>query len=448
MEKTIIIHESNLNAYAEKLAELNAKFSKKNLPLIVSTCTKEPLGNDKEKTYEFTLTSEFNQTNLEGIDVKYEGIVSLVEQNENDCVYSFESPVITRILSSGCKCDECGKKIARNKYIVFSKTGKEVESRDDLIVLGTSCAKNYVPFDVESYFFSLAYEFDELAEFDEMGGSYSYRSNSTDIYDLFTATVACSDNLKVYEKEGVTKRNVFGWIVDEKIDNYGNTYRKEYPLPQNPISWEDMKKWIAESFDNNDMNNFILNARSAFYYTNNDGSRELRARIPNQFVGIAIYGFIYAKKNHDKIVAKKIVEEKRMADNAKVEYYGAVKDKFELELTFDKIFGFETAYGYQYIILFHDDNNHVFKWSASNGMYKAENEFGKEEYFDYEIGHKYLMKGTIKGHDEYKGLKQTVITRCKVLNDFIGRKLVKSLAKEESSEVAEYEDPLEVFNIA
>ena len=436
MEKTIIIHESNLNAYAEKLAELNAKFSKKNLPLIVSTCTKEPSENDKEKTYEFTLTSEFNQTNLKGIDVKYEGVVSLVEQNESDRVYSFESPVITRILSNGCKCDECGKKIARNKYIVFSKVGKKVESREDLVVLGTSCAKNYVPFDVESYFLSLAYDFGELEEFNEFGGSYSYRLNSQDIIDLFTATVAVSDNLKVYEKEGVTKSNVFGWIANAKIDNYGNTYRNEYPLPQNPISWEDMKEWIAESFDNNEMNDFIMNARSAFYRTNNDGSRELRERIPNQFAGIAIYGFIHAKKNHDKMVAKKIAEEKRIADNAKVEYYGAVGDKFELTLTFDKSFGFEGAYGYQYILLFRDEENHVFVWKTANGN------LGKNfNWAEYEVGQKYLIKGTVKSHDEYKNVKQTVITRCKVLDDFNKKEEPKDVV----ATVVDYEDPFETL---
>ena len=39
------------------------------------------------------------------------------------------------------------------------------------------------------------------------------------------------------------------------------------------------------------------------------------------------------------------------------------------------------------------------------------------------IGHKYLIKGTIKNHEEYRGAKQTVITRCKVVDDFIERNI-------------------------
>jgi hypothetical protein len=33
------------------------------------------------------------------------------------------------------------------------------------------------------------------------------------------------------------------------------------------------------------------------------------------------------------------------------------------------------------------------------------------------------MRGTVKAHNKYKDVKQTVITYCKVLNDFINRKV-------------------------
>ena len=138
-------------------------------------------------------------------------------------------------------------------------------------------------------------------------------------------------------------------------------------------------------------------------------------------------------------------------ENAKVEYFGAVGDKFERVLTFDKTFGFEGAYGFTYIHLFHDDEGHQFKWSSANGNYKvkyAKNvTYGGIEYVEFEVGHKYLMKGSIKAHNEYKGVKQTVITRCKVLNDFIERKVeVKENLKGEAvARVVEYEDPFETL---
>ena len=134
-----------------------------------------------------------------------------------------------------------------------------------------------------------------------------------------------------------------------------------------------------------------------------------------------------------------------------VEYYGVVGDKFELTLTFDKSFGFEGAYGFTYIHLFHDDENHVFAWSSSNGSYKVEYAknvtWGGIEYVEYEVGHKYLIKGSIKDHREYRNVKQTVITRCKVLDDFIERKVeVKENLKGDTvARVVEYEDPFNTF---
>ena len=460
MENIVIrIHEDNLSIFNEKLKELNSKFSKKGLPLInCSMGQKEMFHVDewsKEKTpytlYVATLSSDFNQTNLSGVDVEFEGVVSLVEGNENDKIFTFKNINYSSLLAN-CSCDKCHKKIGRNKYLVFSKVGKEVETRDDLVVLGTSCAKDYFPFSVESYFGFLESAFEELGSYDEfsgsLGGCSSHYHTLSAIYD---ATLACTSNLKFYEKEGVTKGNVLGWLNNLKIDKC-TYYRDAYPMPSNPIPFEDVISWIKDMYDTDEfVSDFHTNARSVFFKTLDDGTREMRNEINEKYMGIAVYAFFSAKQNHDKMVAKKIAEEERAKANAEVEYYGAVGDKFELTLTFDKSFGFEGAYGFTYIHLFHDDENHLFKWSSSNGTYKVEYDktadFGGVEHCEFEVGHKYLMKGTVKAHNEYKNVKQTVITRCKVLDDFINRKVeVKENLKGDTvARVVEYEDPFDTF---
>ena len=460
MENKIIrIHKDNLSIFNEKLADLNKKFAKKGLPLI--NCSMEKTERyhvdewSKEKTpytlYVATLSSDFNNTNLSGVDVEFEGVVSLVEGNENDKIFTFKNINYSSLLAN-CSCDKCHKKIGRNKYLVFSKVGKEVETRDDLVVLGTSCAKDYFPFSVESYFGFLESAFEELGSYDEfsgsLGGCSSHYHTLSAIYD---ATLATTDNLKCYEKEGVTKCNVLGWLNNLKMDKY-TYYRDAYPMPSNPIPFEDVISWIKDMYDTDEfVSDFHTNARSVFFKTLDDGTREMRNEINEKYMGIAVYAFFSAKQNHDKMVAKKIAEEERAKANAEVEYYGAVGDKFELTLTFDKSFCFEGAYGFTYIHLFHDDEGHQFKWSSSNGTYKVEYDktadFGGIEYCEFEIGHKYLMKGTVKAHNEYKGVKQTVITRCKVLDDFINRKVeVKENLKGNTvARVVEYEDPFDTF---
>ena len=462
MENIVIrIHEDNLSIFNEKLKELNSKFSKKGLPLINCSMEQKEMFHvdewSKEKTpytlYVATLSSDFNQTNLSGVDVEFEGVVSLVEGNENDKIFTFKNINYSSLLAN-CSCDKCHKKIGRNKYLVFSKVGKEVETRDDLVVLGTSCAKDYFPFSVESYFGFLESAFEELGSYDEfngsLGGCSSHYHTLSAIYD---ATLACTSNLKCYEKEGVTKGNVLGWLNNLKMDKC-TYYRDAYPMPSNPIPFEDVISWIKDMYDTDEfVSDFHTNARSVFFKTLDDGTREMRNEINEKYMGIAVYAFFSAKQNHDKMVAKKIAEEERAKANAEVEYYGAVGDKFELTLTFDKSFGFEGAYGFTYIHLFHDDENHVFAWSSSNGTYQCWCKTnGKDGFLEYEVGKKYILKGTIKAHKEYRNVKQTVITRCKVLKDeyeshvFNKKEIEKVVKSKESAEnVVSYVDPFDTL---
>ena len=461
MENIVIrIHQDNLSIFNEKLKELNKKFAKKGLPLINCSMTEEEHYSVDEWTkekipytlYVATLSSDFNNTNLSGVDVEFCGVVSLVEGNENDKIFTFKNINYSNLLAN-CSCDKCHKKIGRNKYLVFSKVGKKVETRDDLVVLGTSCAKDYFPFSVESYFGYLESAFEKLGSYDEFSGSFGgCSSHYHTLSAIYTATLACNDNLKCYEKEGVTKGNVLGWLNNLKMDKY-TYYRDAYPIPSNPIPFEDVISWVKDMYDTDEfVSDFHTNARSVFFKTLDDGTREMRNEINEKYMGIAVYAFFSAKQNHDKMVAKKIAEEERAKANAEVEYYGAVGDKFELTLTFDKSFGFEGAYGFTYIHLFHDDENHVFAWSSSNGNYKVEYAknvtWGGIEYVEYEVGHKYLIKGSIKDHREYRNVKQTVITRCKVLDDFIERKVeVKENLKGDTvARVVEYEDPFETMD--
>ena len=460
MENIVIrIHEDNLAIFNEKLADLNAKFSKKGLPLINCSMEQKEMYRVDEWTkqkfpytlYVATLSSDFNQTNLSGIDVEFEGVVSLIEKEESSKIYTFKNINYSSLLEN-CKCDKCGKKISRNKYLVFSKVGKEVEARDDLVVLGTSCVKEYFPFSIESYFGFLESAFEELGSYDEFDGSFGGRaSHYHTISEVYTATLACTQNLKVYEKEGVTKNNVLGWLKDLKIDKY-DYYRDVYQIPSNPIPFEDVISWVRDTLDKSTeelRSDFEINARSVFFKTLDDGTREVRNEIHEKYMGIAVYTMYSAKQNHDKMVAKKIAEENRAVENAKVEYYGAVKDKFELELTFDKIFGFDSAYGYQYIILFHDEENHVFKWSTNKGTYQCWCKTnGRDGFLEYEVGKKYTLKGTIKAHEEYHNVKQTVITRCKVLNDgyeshVFSKKEVEMILQSKKSVNEESSDPFD-----
>lgn len=396
-ELSVVIHNSNWSLFLSRIDEINKKFAKKSLPLVTYSVKEESLENRTVSVF-----SSFNQTNLKGTDVTFEGVVSLVDNNEDSKVFTFSNPLIPNLIADSCECEECHKRVTRSKYLVFSKTS-DIKTRSDLIVLGKTCAKNYFPFSVDSYFSGLSEEFDSLYnEFDEYHGSGSFLLNSVELSELFFVTGMVTDNFKVYESSGVTKDKVWDIINGKKSDKY---------YEPTSIEWDTMKEWLYDAYkDVEDKGSFNDNIHSIIF----DSDNNLRSRISNKFSGLAIYSFVGAKKFHEKMEQKKL----EALESSKVEYYGNVGDKFELSLIFDKSFGFETQFGFQYIHIFRDEENHVFKWSTSHGTYLAYHKTnGRCDYLEFESGKSYTIKGSIKAHEEYKGTKQTVITRCKVLKD-------------------------------
>ena len=78
-----------------------------------------------------------------------------------------------------------------------------------------------------------------------------------------------------------------------------------------------------------------------------------------------------------------------------------VGDKVELSLTVKRVSGYDTAYGWTSVYTMEDSEGNVFVWKT------APKDMEKDET--------YHMKGTVKENSEWNGIKQTVLTRCKML---------------------------------
>lgn len=86
------------------------------------------------------------------------------------------------------------------------------------------------------------------------------------------------------------------------------------------------------------------------------------------------------------------------------EYVGEVGKKVELNAEYVKCYMFETHYTYS------GELNFIYKFVTNGNTLTWKT--GKN--LDLEEGATYSIKGTIKEHKEYKGDKQTVLTRCKI----------------------------------
>jgi hypothetical protein len=87
------------------------------------------------------------------------------------------------------------------------------------------------------------------------------------------------------------------------------------------------------------------------------------------------------------------------------EYVGNIGDKIAATVTFMGVHTYTTHFTYygetNYIYTFADENGNTLVWKTS-------------KFQELNDGEKYTVKGTIKEHNEYKGDKQTALTRCKI----------------------------------
>lgn len=72
-------------------------------------------------------------------------------------------------------------------------------------------------------------------------------------------------------------------------------------------------------------------------------------------------------------------------------------------LTLDFVTGYSTEFGYTTVLKFRATNGAIIVWKASN-----------TEIERADVGKRYTLAGSIKAHVEYKGEKQTVMSRCDV----------------------------------
>lgn len=174
-------------------------------------------------------------------------------------------------------------------------------------------------------------------------------------------TFEIKDQLKA---AGARWDNTFGWHFDHEVE--------EFPVVR--ISIEDKFTRLDIYADDYD-------STLGFYYS--DGTLSFGDEWP-----ITLY--------------IKELREKWEADHApKTEWYGSINDKVTLDVTLKSIRGFDGVYGWTSIITFEDAQGHQFLWKTGS-------------YIEVQEGDKVTLKGTIKAHSEYKGIKQTELTRCKV----------------------------------
>lgn len=112
---------------------------------------------------------------------------------------------------------------------------------------------------------------------------------------------------------------------------------------------------------------------------------------------------------------------KAMRDFSGSQWVSEPKKRLDLSLTLVNEYEYEGySYSYydsatSYIYTLRDDEGNCIVWKTKNPLAMwVEDESGHDEWVEAEVGDTIQMKATIKEHGEYKGTKQTVVTRPKI----------------------------------
>lgn len=130
---------------------------------------------------------------------------------------------------------------------------------------------------------------------------------------------------------------------------------------------------------------------------NSEFVHNVKVLLSNKCVHIQDVGTLAYLPFGYKQAMEKIEKERKQA--IEYQYYGEVGKRYkDIYVTLRMLTCYETIYGYISIYQMIDNMGHLFIWKTHSY---------------YEPG-SYYVAMTIKEHNEYKGTKQTVVTRCKL----------------------------------
>lgn len=172
-------------------------------------------------------------------------------------------------------------------------------------------------------------------------------------------TYEIKDQLKA---AGCKWNNEFGWHFDHEVEGFDTVV---VSINDSISSWDDSADLIGQYAEN-----------GTLYF------------LPSEFL-------------QDYV---KSLREQYIADHApKTEYFGNVGDKLELEVKLVRRGAFTTDWGTTLVYTFADSESHQFVWKTGTS-------------WDVSEGTKVTLRGTIKAHSEYRGARQTELTRCRMIS--------------------------------
>ena len=390
--------EAARRGYLEKkIKQLNRRCDKLGIePLVVefsNQYVKDSGYGEKRLMMDAVITGE--EPKIEG----WEPIA--VFQLENGAVLIREFPdrsVPVELRPEEIRCEHCNAKRHRKSSILMRSTEDGTYKE-----VGTTCVKDFIGHDPAAWLFWATFKEDIEDEIDRMHNrSVSKESLAHNLIPFLHVAAAV-----VRTKGWTSKKKVKEVAADNPDTGLRSTSShtleqiayKENPSIEVSRNFEPVEildedratataaiEYIRTRATAEPENNYFYNALQVI---------EL-GYVPSYQVGLAtsIIGMYQIELRKD--AERKIKEEEA---EGKSEWVGEPKERMRFYAWSAGHSNFDSEWGPKSVFVFKDADGNIFKWFTTTS-----HEFEKDE--------KVMLTGTVKNHDEWKGIKYTVLTRC------------------------------------
>ncbi len=323
------------------------------------------------------------------------GTVQLID-GENICRAVPGATIPQQYRTATDWCDHCKSHRGRKDVFVVQHESGETK------VVGRNCIADFLghenPESITWRATILAGIADELGGLERLcGGRWQ---DLTHPLDEFAAAAACAIRhfgFHASQSESATKRTAGDIMFPPapQHDRYGHRidWREGFQVPPTP---SDDDRAVAASA--------IAWAESIPCDTPNDYLSNLRAIAINGCIDHRGFGIAASLPQAYLREIGKAAERKRDAErNAESQYFGTPKKREIFELTCEKAIGYCGRFGEGIMYLFRDADGNIAKWATATAS------------GDLTQGATYRILATVKEHTEYKGARQTALSRCQVV---------------------------------
>lgn len=287
-------------------------------------------------------------------------------------------------------CEHCNTKRQRNNLYVIHNT-----ETDEWKQVGGNCLKLYTGGLSLEYVAAYMDGITELEEFDGIVGHGKAYYHVNEILGYAVEVIAKTGYFNA--QSALPTKYVVSMLMCNTLEKSIDIINKDFANARIDMRFtygDFHKKTTADTIE-----------KIVSYYKNLDDDSEfvhnIKVMLNEEYVLPKNFGFLcYLPEGYARYMQKEVERAKKI----ETEYFGEVGKRYKDKVIQDVIHvtSWETQWGYTYLYKIILDDNSVLTWKTSNGLWLDRN-----EEFD-------KISFTVKEHKEYKGEKQTEVTRCNV----------------------------------